>query len=112
MLKEPNLLGLQIEDANYAIFYDEGDGEFGTHVGIGADVVGFIADILNEDGFPFFGSAANDPLAYADPHSFHFGGVPDLKAHAQVVGSFVQQQDGEDFVIEDGAYEVGRPMQQ
>ncbi len=38
--------------------------------------------------------------------------MADLEAHAQVVGPFVQQQDGEDPVVDDGAHQVRGAMQQ
>ena len=38
--------------------------------------------------------------------------MADLKAHTQVVGPFVEQQDGEDSVVDYGAHQVRSAMQQ
>ncbi len=34
------------------------------------------------------------------------GGVADLETHAQLVGAVVEQQDGEDAVVDDGAHQL------
>ena len=40
------------------------------------------------------------------------GRVAGLEAHAQVAGAVVDQQDGEDAVVDDGAHQVGDAMHQ
>ena len=41
-----------------------------------------------------------------------FGGVADLEAHSQVVGAVVEQQDGEDAVIDDRAHQLRGALEQ
>ena len=59
-----------------------------------------------------FGGPADDPFAHADSQALCFGRMADLKAHTQVVGPLIQQQDGENLVVDDGAHQVRSAMQQ
>ena len=36
--------------------------------------------------------------------------MADLEAHAEISGALVDEEDGEDFVVDDGADEVGDPV--
>ena len=45
-----------------------------------------------------------------DAHPLDLGGVADLEAHPEVLGAVVDEEDGEDFVVDDGADEIGDAM--
>ena len=55
---------------------------------------------------------ADDAAAELDAHALDLGGVADLEAHTQVLGAVVDEQDGEDAVVDDGADEVGDAVHQ
>ncbi len=111
-LEIADLLGLKIDHADDAVLHDQRHRQLRADVGIGADVVFFLAYILQQNGFAVFGGPADDTLAHPDPQALDFGRMADLKAHAQVVGAFIQQQDGEDLVVDDGAHQVRGAVQQ
>ncbi len=96
-----------IDDADDLVLDDERDGELGADVGVGVDVVVGFGDVLDEDGLALEGGLADDAAAELDAHAFDLGGVADLEAHAEVFGAVVEEEDGEDAVVDDGADEVG-----
>ena len=99
--------GLEIEDADDLVLDDERDGEFGADVGVGVDVVVEPGDVFDEEGLALQRGLADDAAAEFDAHALDLGGVADLEAHAEVFGAVVDEEDGEDFVVDDGADEVG-----
>ena len=111
MGEEGGGLGLDVDDADDLVFDDEGDGELGADAGVGVDVVldkaGGGADVFDEDGASMEGGLADDAAAELDAHALDLGGVPGLEAHPELVGAVVDEQDGEDAVVDDGADEVG-----
>ena len=111
-LEIADLLGLKVDHANDAVLHDERHGQFRADIGIGADVVRIAPHILQQDGFAVLGGPPNDSLAYPDLQALGFRRMADLKAHTQVVGPFVEQQDGEDSVVDYGAHQVRSAMQQ
>ena len=64
-------------------------------------------DVFDEDGFALEGGLAHDAAADLDAHALSLGGVAYLEAHAEVLGAVVDEEDGEDAVVDDGADEVG-----
>jgi hypothetical protein len=99
--------GLEVEDADDLVFDDEGDGELGEDVGVGVDVVFDLVDVRDEHGFALKGGLAGDAAAELDADALDFGGVAGLEAHPELVGAVVDEKDGEDAVVDDGADEVG-----
>ena len=53
---------------------------------------------------------AGDAAAELDADALDFGGVAGLEAHPELVGAVVDEEDGEDAVVDDGADEVGDAM--
>ena len=100
-------LGLEVEDADDLVLDDERDGELGTHVGIGVDVVLGLGDVFDEERLTLEGGLADDAFTELDAHPLDLSRVADLEAHAQVLRTVVDEEDGEDFVVDDGADEVG-----
>ena len=56
-------------------------------------------------GLALLGGLPDDSLAYADLQPFHLGGVANLEAHAEFFAALVEEEDGEDAVLDDGADE-------
>ncbi len=56
------------------------------------------------------GGLADDAAAGLDAHALDLGGVAGLEADAEVAGAVVDEEDGEDAVVDDGADEVGDAM--
>ena len=79
-----DLLGLDVENADDLVLDDEGNGEFRTDVGVSVDVVVGCGDVFDEEGFALESGLAYDSLADFDAHTFDFGAVADLEAHAEV----------------------------
>ena len=106
------LLALQVHDADEAVFGDQRDGQLGADVGIGGDVVLGGGDVVEQDGLAGKRHLADDALADGNAHPLNFRGVADLEAHAQFVGAVVEQQDGEDAVMDDGAHQLRGAVEQ
>ncbi len=77
-----------------------------THLGVGVDVVLDVADVFDEDRPALERGLADDAAAELDAHALDLRRVADLEAHPQLVGAVVEQQDGEDAVVDDGAHQV------
>ena len=103
-------LGLQIEDADHLVLDDERDRELGADVGVRVDVVLLRGHVFYEQGFALECGLAGDAAAEFDAHPFDLAGVADLEAHAEVGGAVIDEQDGEDLVVDDGADEVCNPV--
>ena len=54
----------------------------------------------------------DDAAAELDAHALDIGGVAGLEAHPELVGAVVDEEDGEDAVVDDGADEVGDAVKQ
>ncbi len=105
-MKKCGGFGLEVEDADDLVFDDEGDGELGEDVGVGVDVVFDLVDVVDEDGLALERGLAGDAAAELDADAFDLGGVAGLEAHPELVGAVVDEEDGEDAVVDDGADEV------
>jgi hypothetical protein len=99
--------GLDIEDTDDLVLDNKGYGEFRADVGVGVDVVLGFGDVFDEEGLALERGLADNAAAEFDAHAFDLGVVADLEAHAEVFGTVVEEEDGEDFVVDDGADEVG-----
>ena len=104
--------GLQVEHANDLVLDDERDGQLGAHGGVGVDVVFELADVLDEDRLALQRGLPDDAAAQLDADALDVRRVAGLEAHPQLVGAIVDQENGEDAVVDDGADEVGDAVQQ
>src|ERR1019366_122811 len=92
--------GLNVDHANHPVLDDQRDGEFRVHVGQGLNVEIFLRRIGDQYGLPSLGRASGYALAH-----FHAQAVGDLlrishmEAYVQFLTVFVEQQDGENFVV-------------
>ena len=100
------LLGLEIDDADDAVLHDQRHGQLGQHVRVGVDVVLPRAHVLDQDRPALTRRLAHDAAAGLDAHALDLRRVAGLEAHAQIAGAVVDQQDGEDAVVDDGAHQV------
>ena len=113
--EEAGDLGLDIDDSDDFAFDDERDGELGADVGVGVDVV---LDVLRGTYVgmrmdPRWRAAwPTMPRPSLDAHALDLGGVAGLEAHPELVGAVVEEEDGEDAVVDDGADEVGDAVHQ
>ncbi len=69
-------------------------------------------DVFDQDRLALQRGLADDAAAELDAHALDLGGVAGLEAHPELVGAVVDEQDGEDAVVDDGADEVGDAMHQ
>ena len=100
-------LRLKVDDADDLVLDDERDGQLGADVGVGVDVVFGSRDVFDEERFALERCLADDAVAEFDAHALDLSGVADLEAHAKIFGAIVDEEDGEDFVVDDGADEIG-----
>jgi hypothetical protein len=63
-------------------------------------------DVVEEDGLAGEGDLADDALAEGNAVALGLRGVADLEPHAEVVGAVIEQEDGEDAVLDDGTDEL------
>ena len=103
-------LGLQVDDADDAVLDDERDGELGENRRVGFDVVVDLFDVFDEDGAVLGGGLADDAAPGLDAHALDLWGVACLETDTEVAGAVVDEEDGEDAVVDDGADEVGDAM--
>ena len=108
--EEGDGFGLEVEDADDLVFDDEGNGELGADGGIGVDVVFDAGDVVDEERAALGGGLAGDAAAELDADALDVVGVAGLEAHPELLGAVVEQEDGEDAVIDDGANEIGDAM--
>jgi hypothetical protein len=99
--------GLEVEDADDLVLDYQWNGKLRADVGVGVDVVFMQRDVFDEERFAEQRGLAGDAAAQLDAHAFDLGGVADLEAHTQILGALVDQEDGEDSVVDDGADEIG-----
>ncbi len=108
--EERGNFGLDVDDADYFVFDEEGNGQFGAYLRVGIDVVLGAGDIFEADGAALEGGLAYYPPAGFDADALDLGGVSGLEAHPELVGAVVEEEDGEDAVVDDGADQVGHPV--
>ena len=111
-LEVAGLLAFQIDDADEAVFCDQGDSQLGTDSGIGGDVVLRRGNVVEQDGLAGEHHLAGNAFADGDTHPLDLGSVSDLEPHAQVVGAVVQQEDGKDLVMDDRMHQLGSAVEQ
>jgi hypothetical protein len=106
------LFGLDVDDADDAILDNQRNSQLGAHSRVGVDVILGLADIVDENGLALLSHLSHHSLTELDPHTLDLRRVADLEAHAQIAGAVVEKQDGEDAVVDDGANQVGRALEQ
>ena len=105
-------LALQIDDADEAVFCDQRNRQLGADGGIGGDVVFCGGDVIEEDGLAGKRHLADNAIADGNAHPLDLGCVADLEPGAQLVGAVVEQEDGEDAVMDDRAHQLGGAAEQ
>jgi hypothetical protein len=111
-LEEIGLLAFEVKDSDEAVLDDERNCEFGANVGIGRDIAFNLGDIVNEHGLAREGDLSDHAFAEREAHALRFRRVADLKAHTELVGTVVDEKDGEDAVGDDGTDELGSAIKQ
>ncbi len=91
-----------VDYADDFVLGDERHGEFRANAGCRVDEVLFRGDVVDQYSFAALHGLASHALSDLDADAVgNFGGMPDLEAHAQLLGFFVEQENGENFVIDD-----------
>ena len=101
--EEIRLLAFDVHHADEPVLGDQRDGQLRTHLGIGADVVIRLRDVVQQDGLPRERHLSHHSLAHGNAHALHLRRVADLEPHAQLVRALIQQKNGEDAVRNEGA---------
>ena len=107
------LAGFNVNDADDAVFNDEGNRQFGAHIRHVFYIQTGLGDIVDQEGFALLRRQAGNAFTHLDADALgHLRRVSDSEADAQLLGLFVQQQDGENFVINDAAHLLGGTLQE
>ncbi len=69
-----------------------------------------LRDVFDEEGLALQCGLTGDAPAELDAHPFDFSGVADLEAHAEVAAAFVDEEDGEDLVVDHSPDEICDPV--
>src|SRR5215472_1217426 len=105
--------GFKVHHADHPVLVDQRHCQLRVNPGNGFNVFRLFADVGHQDGATLFSCTARHAFAHLDPDSFgDFRRMADLKAEAQLLCALIQQQDGEDFVVDDPLYDLGYPLQQ
>ena len=72
----------------------------------------FFRDVVDAQGSALQSGLTDDAASHLQAGAFDLGGVADLEAHPELLGAVVDQQDGEDAIVDDGADQVGDAMHQ
>ncbi len=104
--------GFDIEDADHLVFRDQRHGEFGADAGYGVDEVLLRRYVVDQHGFATKDGLSGNALTDLDANALgDLGRMPDLEADAQFLGLFVEQQDGEDLVVEKALQHLGDALE-
>src|SRR5579863_8394461 len=103
---------LDVNDADQSILDDQRDSQFGAHIGHGGNVTRVGGHVTHQNWFTTLGGNAGDPLADLDAETLgDLARVADLKAYAELLGLFIQQQNGKYFIINDLAHQLRHAVQ-
>src|SRR5580658_6545213 len=111
-LEVAGLLALNVHHADEPVLGDQRKRQFRPHVGVGWDVVLRLGHVVQQHGLASKRHLAHDALAHGHAHALSLRRVADLETHAQLVGAFVEQQDGKDAVVDDRANELRGAIEQ
>src|ERR1051326_5001300 len=99
---------LNVDDTNHAILGDERDGQFRSHIGNGFDISRILGDVVDQNGLAQLSSKPGNAFTDFDASAVsEFLRIADLKAESQVLRLLIEQQDGENFVVDDLADDFG-----
>jgi hypothetical protein len=69
-------------------------------------------NVIEEHGLAGEGDLTDDAFAEGNARALGLGSVADLEAHTEFVGAVVEEKDGEDAVVDDGADELGGAIEE
>src|SRR5205807_608136 len=102
-----------VDDPNDPVLGDQRDSQFGAHMRNRCDVRGFLGDIVYQDGPALLDRSPGDPLSDLHPDPFrHVRGVTNLKSEPQLLSALIQEQNGEDFIVNNALYHLGHALEQ
>src|ERR1035438_9949402 len=110
--EEAELLALEIHYANETIFGNQGQRQFRSHIRRRGNVVFRTGNVVDQDRLTRKCYLPDDAFADGDARALDLGGVADLEPHAQIAGAVVQQQYGEDAILNDRPHQFRGAFQQ
>src|ERR1700689_1214515 len=104
------LARLDVDDADDAILGNQRNGQLRADIGNALDVARILGNIFNQNRLPQLRCLPGDSFANLDAAALgKFRRISDLKAKTEFLRLFVEQKNGEDFVIDDLADHLGDP---
>ncbi len=106
-------IGLQVHHANNAILQNERHRQLRLHSGNRFNIRGVAANIVHQDGALFERSAAHNAFANLNAEIFnHVFRMARARANAKLLRFLVQQENGEDLIINDATHQLGNALHQ
>ena len=106
------LPGLDVDDADQAVLDDQRNRELGMNVGQRFDVEVFARDVGDQLRLARLGGAPGDALTNLHANALgDFGRIADLKTDVEFLALFIEQENGEDLVVDDLANKFGDAAQ-
>src|SRR5271165_411926 len=109
--KGSRLIGFDVNHPDYFVLGDERHSQLGTDAGGCVDDIVFGTKVVDQHGLARLHRASGDALANFDADALrHLGSVPDLKPYAQLLCFLIQQQYGEDFIVDEPLQHLGHAL--
>ena len=99
--------------ADHFVLGDQRHRQLGAHAGSGVDEVFLGGNVVHQQGFAPLHRLSRDALPDLDADALgDLGRMPDLEADAKLLLLVVQQQDGEDLVVDKALQHLCHTLQQ
>ncbi len=107
-----SLLALDVHDPDQPVLDNQRNRQLRTHAGIHLDILVRSGDVVEQYRLPSERHLPDHPLTHGNAQPLDMRGVAYLEPDAQFMGAVVQQENGEDAVGNDGAYQFRCPAEQ
>ena len=103
---------LQVDHANHPVLGGKRHRQLRAHVRHGSDVSGILRDIVDQNRLSKLNCLPRDAFADFDSGAFsELLRISNLKTETQLLSLLVQEQNGEDFVVDDLAHDLSDATQ-
>src|SRR5579859_566447 len=104
---------LNVNHADDAVLHDQGNGQLGAHSFEDANVPAFLRSIVYQHRLAFLRRQPGHAFTDLNADSLRrLRRMADGKAHAQLLGLFIEQHDAEDFIVNHPPHQLRRAFEQ
>ena len=112
-VKRTGLSGFNVEHADHPVLRDQRHCQLRTHTGSGVDEILLGGHVVHQQGFAPLRRLPRDTLPDLDANAVgDLRRMPYLEAHAKLLLLVVQQQDGEDLIVDEALQHLRHTLQQ